>query len=114
MLVLIENGQVLLLPRPPSGIWGGLLSLPEVAAEKETPATLRKLGCEVVSAERLASMTHTFTHFKLTIRPLRCEVRRTHVATEPGPCWLSLDALAPAPLPAPVRRLLEIVASGVA
>jgi A/G-specific adenine glycosylase len=114
MLLLIENGQVLLLPRPPTGIWGGLLSLPEIADEKEAPAAVRQLGCELVSTERLASLIHTFTHFRLVISPLRCNVRRKNGAAESGPRWLSLDALAPAPLPAPVRRLLEGVASGVA
>ena len=30
LLLLTENNQVLLVQRPPSGIWGGLLSLPEL------------------------------------------------------------------------------------
>ncbi|WP_206360132.1 NUDIX domain-containing protein, partial [Pseudomonas viridiflava] len=29
-LAIIDNGQVLLEQRPPTGIWGGLLSLPEL------------------------------------------------------------------------------------
>ena len=113
MLVLVENGQVLLLPRPPSGIWGGLLSLPEVADENEAPEAVRRFACELVSSKRLPALTHVFTHFKLTITPLRCEVRRTNAVAESGPNWLSLDALAPAPLPAPVRRILEGFASGL-
>jgi A/G-specific adenine glycosylase len=114
MLVLVENRRVLLLPRPPTGIWGGLLSLPEIADENEASAAVQQLGCALVSTEKLVPLTHTFTHFRLTIKPLRCNVRRTNGAAESGPCWLSLDALAPAPLPAPVRRLLEGVASSVA
>jgi A/G-specific adenine glycosylase len=107
MLIMSEAGQVLLLPRPPSGIWGGLLSLPEIADEQAAPAAARSLGCELVSTEQLPPMTHTFTHFKLRIRPLRCEVRRSSGAHEAGPQWHPWDALDQAPLPAPVRRLLE-------
>ena len=33
MLVIVDDGQVLLEQRPGSGIWGGLLSLPEVALD---------------------------------------------------------------------------------
>jgi A/G-specific adenine glycosylase len=39
MLLMVDGDQVLLEQRPPSGIWGGLLSLPEldghVAAEDD-------------------------------------------------------------------------------
>lgn len=111
MLLLIDNGQVLLLPRPPSGIWGGLLSLPEVADASEAPSAAQRLGCEIESTEASAPVTHTFTHFRLTIRPLYCAVRRTAGVSEAGPHWLPADALNQAPLPAPVRRLLENLVS---
>ena len=34
MLVVVDRAQVLLMQRPDSGIWGGLLSLPELDAER--------------------------------------------------------------------------------
>jgi A/G-specific adenine glycosylase len=111
MLVLIDAGHVLLLPRPPTGIWGGLLSLPEVAdADAAVPAA-RMLGCEVLDKQALSPLTHTFTHFRLTIHPLLCEVERANVASEPGTRWLSATELAQAPLPAPIRKLLAAVFS---
>jgi A/G-specific adenine glycosylase len=111
MLVLIENGRVLLLPRPPTGIWGGLLSLPEVTAGNDPEREAARVGCRIVSQRSLAAVSHTFTHFRLTITPLLCEVQSTDLAAEPGARWLAADELAPAPLPAPIRKLLSAVLS---
>jgi A/G-specific adenine glycosylase len=109
MLVLVENGRVLLLPRPPTGIWGGLLSLPETADADAADAEARHLGCAIRGKQALTPVTHTFTHFRLTIQPLLCEVRCTPAIAEPGARWLSVTELAQAPLPAPVRKLLSVV-----
>ena len=111
MLMLVADGQVLLLPRPPTGVWGGLLSLPEVDDERQVPAALRRLGCELLSMERLPALTHTFTHFRLSIQPLHCLVQRAHTVTDADHRWLPLQALDSAPLPTPVGRLLKQIAA---
>jgi A/G-specific adenine glycosylase len=109
MLVLIEAGRVLLLPRPPTGIWGGLLSLPEVADGSSAEDEARRLGCTIASKQTLAPLIHTFTHFRLTIRPLLCEVQHQPAAAEPGARWLAAADLPQAALPAPIRKLLSAV-----
>jgi A/G-specific adenine glycosylase len=109
MLVLIENGRVLLLPRPPTGIWGGLLSLPELVAGNIAEQEAARLGCRIVSQRALADVSHTFTHFRLTIQPLLCEVSYQPGAAEPGARWLSARELAQAALPAPIRKLLAVL-----
>ncbi len=109
MLVLIESGRVLLLPRPPTGIWGGLLSLPEVAAGRDAEKEAAHLGCRIVSQRLLAAVSHSFTHFRLTITPLLCEVRSADIAAEPGVRWLAAADLAQAALPAPIRKLLAVL-----
>jgi A/G-specific adenine glycosylase len=111
MLVLIENGRVLLLPRPPTGIWGGLLSLPELAAGGDAEQETARLGCTIRSKQALTPVSHTFTHFRLTIAPLLCEVRSADLAAEPGARWLAAADLAQAALPAPIRKLLAAVLS---
>jgi A/G-specific adenine glycosylase len=109
MLVLLEAGRVLLLPRPPSGIWGGLLSLPEIADGSSAEDEARRLGCAIASQRALTPLTHTFTHFRLTIRPLLCEVQHQPTAAEPGARWLAAADLPQAALPTPIRKLLSAV-----
>ena len=106
MLVLVEYGRVLLLPRPPTGIWGGLMSLPELADADAAQAEAARLGCEILEKQALTPVTHTFTHFRLTIRPLLCRVKHSSMATKADARWLAGDELAQAPLPAPIRKLL--------
>ena len=112
MLVLIEDGRVLLLPRPPTGIWGGLLSLPELPAGNDAQQEAARLGCTIRSKQALTPISHTFTHFRLTIAPLLCEARSADLAAEPGARWLAAADLAQAALPAPIRKLLSAVFSG--
>lgn len=96
LLVLHCSGRVLLERRPPKGIWGGLLSLPELAAGQ--PAR------RYAGATQLPVVRHAFTHFRLDITPLLCKVSRCN--TPEGGIWLDLKALDGAPLPAPVRKIL--------
>ncbi|MCU0842142.1 MAG: A/G-specific adenine glycosylase [Thiobacillaceae bacterium] len=107
MLVLLHAGQVLLERRPPTGIWGGLWSLPEGAVDEDPAAAAARLGCQVDSARPLPGLTHAFTHFRLAISPWRLEVRRCPAAESPGRLWLPLEEALGAALPSPVRRLLD-------
>jgi A/G-specific adenine glycosylase len=107
MLVLVNDGRVLVEPRPPSGIWGGLWSLPEVTVDAEADAA--RLGCRIVSTTPLTAVSHTFTHFRLRIRPLLCQVEPLPHAAERGARWLGRDEFVSAPLPAPIRKLLAVL-----
>lgn len=120
MLVIVDRNQVLLEQRPDMGIWGGLLSLPELdrlgvdmdgATDKVAleallgPATAR-FG-PLAAYERLQPFSHGFTHFKLQIMPYRLTLaRRLDMAGQAGHVWYDLEKLAQAPLPAPVKKLL--------
>src|SRR6201994_2063304 len=68
MLVLRDGNAVMLEKRPPSGIWGGLWSLPEAADEPALADRARPFGGDG-AASPLAPLTHVFTHFKLAIEP---------------------------------------------
>ena len=128
MLAIVDGGQVLLEQRPPTGIWGGLLSLPELdghllAEDDDVPAAddalllqaVGKFG-EMESAERLTTVTHVFTHYKLHIAPYRITMaRRRQLAAEDGYVWLDAAKLADAALPAPIKKLLlELMGDGKA
>jgi A/G-specific adenine glycosylase len=108
MLVLLHAGQVLLEKRAPSGIWGGMWSLPEVEPSANIAALCaQRYGAEVATREVLPTIGHGFTHFKLDIEPQRLGVARVAPrAAAPGVMWLPLEDALGAAIPAPVRRIL--------
>ena len=107
-LILRHEDRVLFEQRPPSGIWGGLLCLPELQIDDDPRHVARlRYACTIDSAEAQPPLTHGFTHFTLTLQPLTCRVTRIEPhAAQPGLQWLALDRLDRAALPAPIRKLL--------
>jgi len=107
-LLLARNpeGEILLETRPAAGIWGGLCVPPEIPETLEPAAFARSLGLSVIEAPRpLAPIRHVFTHFKLDITPVLCEVRAQAVHDSRW-SWAGPQAWARTGLPAPVRRIL--------
>jgi len=119
MLAIVDDGRVLLQQRPDAGIWGGLLSLPEIPAPQDAAdaagfedavrLAVAPFGT-VAAVEPLSMLTHGFTHFRLHIAPYRVRLaRRTESVGESGHVWVAAADLHAAPLPAPVKRLLQAV-----
>jgi A/G-specific adenine glycosylase len=121
MLVITDRDQVLLEQRPDSGIWGGLLSLPEAedfadsdltwqqSVDARFAQTIAPFGVPS-SCERLQPFSHVFTHFKLHVSPYRIRLaRRLDMAGQFNHVWYRADRLRDAPLPAPVKKLLLAV-----
>ncbi|MBV8622962.1 MAG: A/G-specific adenine glycosylase [Herbaspirillum sp.] len=112
MLVITHGADVLLEQRPDSGIWGGLLSLPEIAVgdAAQFDAALRTLVApygELEGCRKLQPFSHVFTHFKLHVAPFQVALTsRTQRIAEQGLVWYPARKLADAPLPAPVKKLL--------
>ena len=110
MLVAISRGEVLLEKRPPSGIWGGLWSLPEAPVDADPARAIRDWGITPAQVSPLEPFEHAFTHFTLEVEPWRIDVRKAQpLAAERGATWLSLAELQGAALPSPVRKLLQRV-----
>ena len=108
VLLLTDGQRILLERRPPSGIWGGLLALPEVAADDAAAFALRH-GCRLLDTQPLAPLKHRFTHFRLTLRPLLCLAdARPRLTAEPGWEWLNREELRSAALPTPIGKLLRL------
>ncbi len=106
--VLISDGQRLLLERrPPSGLWGGLL----VPPEGEPADVLARLGLRATGQRELAPFKHVFTHFRLTLQPVLCEVAPSQACAEPGLEWVAIEKAADAGVPTPIRKLIRQVAS---
>jgi A/G-specific adenine glycosylase len=113
MLVVIASGEVLLERRPPTGIWGGLWSLPEMPVDADILQSLQtRYGIAGRKVREMSTVEHGFTHFSLSIYPVEIVPEKIQPrAMEPGLVWLSLDDAMDAAVPAPVKRLLETVRS---
>ena len=117
MLVLIDGGEVLLEQRPDSGIWGGLLSLPEVdghgacgAVDVDAVAAFASRFGGVEEVQTWLELVHVFTHYKLHILPFQVTLGARAITDERYQWW-KLSEIATAPLPAPVKKLLSELAA---
>lgn len=113
-MLLIDDGQgrLLLEQRPPTGIWGGLLSLPEADPALQPGEIPRHcestLGVETGWPSSLEPFRHTFSHYHLQIHPVQLTARRTRALRDGERLrWLSREKALDAGLPAPIRRLLS-------
>jgi A/G-specific adenine glycosylase len=108
MMLACSGASVWLERRPPTGIWGGLLSLPEFADSFAVDDWLALHGSgDVLPA--WPEFEHVFSHYRLLITPLplRLDSLRADVAGEGGGGeWVALDDAPDAGVPAPVRKLL--------
>jgi A/G-specific adenine glycosylase len=87
-------GKVLLERRPSPGVWGGLWCFPERAVLKRD------------KGRKLDAIDHGFTHFRLRIQPVLCEVRSG--ASKAG-LWVDIAEAQAAAVPTPVKNLLQIL-----
>jgi A/G-specific adenine glycosylase len=110
MVVVVDAGHVLLEQRPGTGIWGGLLSLPEVAVDDDQAHGIAQAVAPfgmMASHQKLQPFSHGFTHFKLHVAPYQVVLSLRHpMAAEAGHVWYPVERLSQAPLPAPVKKLL--------
>lgn len=108
MLLLLHGNDVLLEKRPATGVWGGLWSLPQFDDEKAARNWFLRNGMEARNGERLDTFTHTFTHFRLRITPLKialaCKPQRVE---QGGKVWLEVEEALGAAIPTPVRKVLS-------
>lgn len=116
MLVLQRDGAILLQQRPSPGIWGGLWSLPEFDAGADPSQAAQQLGLKATRRYELAAFAHTFTHYRLHIKPWYLPVKPSATIAESAlpQRWASLAELPELALPAPIRKLLEgLLAAGL-
>lgn len=111
MLVLISSeGELMLEKRPPTGIWGGLWSFPELALELDVEKECeRRWGYQVDSFEDQPGMKHTFSHYHLDITPCRVRVATTLAEVrEPRQLrWCNADNYKECALATPVANILQ-------
>jgi len=109
-MVLLKNrsGEILLQRRPEQGIWGGLWSFPELESpDRWLQWGQEQWGIALKSPEIWASLNHTFTHFRLEIEPLYCDLDGAYPSVEGEMEWVTLGDLSGRGIATPVRRLIE-------
>ncbi|WP_299181530.1 A/G-specific adenine glycosylase [uncultured Neptuniibacter sp.] len=110
MLLLQQDNadEILLYKRPPSGLWGGLWSLPQVSDLRDT---LNETGFELIesSIQPLEPLRHTFSHFHLDITPIKARINTpTDSVMEGKPLlWYNIGQPENVGLAAPVKKLLQ-------
>jgi A/G-specific adenine glycosylase len=110
MLIACSDNEMYLEQRPPSGIWGGLWSFPEVSNGAAAEKWCREqLSVSPLSTEHWDTVRHSFSHFDLDIRPVVVRVSGTSskVADLSAGQWYPLSEIPPVGLAAPVEKLMK-------
>ncbi len=117
-IALIEhNEKILLEKRPPTGIWGSLYSLPEfdsnLSYSEAQQAIESKFKIKLHLDEMHDSINHTFSHFKLEMKPLRLSISTQHpenlrqIKEDTQFHWYEKTQLHTIGLPAPIAKYLK-------
>jgi len=107
-LLASREGAILLYRRPPSGLWGGLWSLPELDDLQALEALAERHALSLGERRVLPGLSHSFSHFQLTIEPWLVQVENSASAVaEADWLWYNLATPPRLGLAAPVKKLLR-------
>jgi A/G-specific adenine glycosylase len=115
MLIARRGGELFLERRPPSGIWGGLWSFPELSASEQAADWCQAhLATSPQSIVALDTVRHSFSHFDLDILPIlvRVQAASSTVADDGAGHWYRMDKPSPLGLAAPVQKLMKSLQTG--
>ena len=110
-LIIKHNKDILLVKRPPTGIWSSLWCFPEIAGkpDKETIKLFcqQQLGQTLTQYQVLKDFKHTFTHYHLQIYPILLETSKKikKIAAETQ-IWYNLANPQRLGLPKPIQKIL--------
>jgi A/G-specific adenine glycosylase len=110
LLIIDETGAVMLEKRPPTGIWGGLWSLPEVGLDEDVEhVCMGRWGYRVQAVEDNPSLRHSFSHYHLDITPSLITVENGSdcVRDSADVSWCSSEETQSRALAAPVARIIS-------
>lgn len=114
LIIRNADGHILLEKRPPTGIWGGLWSLPELNLDDDVDDYCQQHGFSLVQTEERSVIKHSFSHYHLFITPtlLGCVPQNATIAEQQNWHWYRTEELAAGAssqslgLPAPVSKIL--------
>ena len=106
-----DNQQILLVQRPPQGIWGGLWSLPEYEMDTDLVYHAhQQWGLHIQISNILPVLTHVFSHFRLHMTPVLAhlpEEFQPSLMDSKGHLWYNLAAPETIGIPKPVNTILR-------
>lgn len=113
-LVIRRCETIWLRKRPPSGIWGGLFSLPELPGQA-TAASIREFcqntfQARVKKQALLPAFRHTFTHYHLELHPVIVDIAPLtagKIMDDAEQIWYNLHQPKKVGLPKPIQTLLR-------
>ena len=112
-----EDGKVLLEQRPPTGIWGGLWSFPQLEQGADVPQWCESnFKFKVHEIQTWPTKRHTFSHFHLHYTPVYAKVAGSlPMIMEPaGRVWYNTQKPDARGLATPIKRLLMQLAKNPA
>ncbi len=115
-----SQGNILIDRRKQEGLLGGLWEFPGGKIEPgETPEECVKreikeeLGIEIAVQDKLVTIEHAYTHFKVTLNVFNCK----HLSGDPQPLesdevkWVTLDEIDQYPFPKANSQIIEAMRS---
>ncbi|GAA4652151.1 A/G-specific adenine glycosylase [Kistimonas scapharcae] len=117
MLMVVNHvGEVLMQKRPSQGIWGGLWNFPEVSIDESLDEKAEAMvGTGLYGMETWTPFRHTFSHYHLDITPIKAFTADESYAFHGNTqwCWISVTSTAHLGMPAPVMKLLGLLAKSL-
>lgn len=109
LVLVAPDGQIYLEKRPPTGIWGGLWSLPEFAGMASAQDWCLSRNLVIGQQYCLASKRHTFSHYHLDYTPwvVRLENPTNNVMEANQALWYNSAQANGLGLATPVKALLQ-------
>lgn len=109
LLLYTPDQRIYLEKRPPTGIWGGLWSLPEFAALNAAEDWCLSRNLLIKQRHSLASKRHTFSHYHLDYTPLLVQTENptNNVMEAEQALWYNSAQISGLGLPAPIKTLLQ-------
>ena len=116
VMLIVKNqhsntDDVMMIKRPPAGIWGGLWCFPQFENESDAGEWLHGYANEsLVSTTKMPILSHTFSHFKLHIQPLIISLKHpinNSVMENHETLWYNIKTEFDGGLAAPVTTLLN-------
>ncbi|MDO9423681.1 MAG: A/G-specific adenine glycosylase [Methylobacter sp.] len=104
------DNRILLEKRPPTGIWGGLWSLPEFDSITAANDWCLTHNIPIADQRILATKRHTFSHYHLDYTPLlvQCSDNPINFVMEANQTvWYKVEQLNKLGLAAPIKLLLQ-------
>lgn len=111
LLIQSDDRRILLEKRPPTGIWGGLWSLPEFDNKTDALLWCEQQGQVINEYRDFPAQRHTFSHFHLDYTPILVRLTNAtlsnRVMDQGGFAWHEQAQIEQLGLPAPIKKLIH-------